>query len=498
MKRIISEVYSGLFLFLVLISIPSNVENSLIDWQSSTNLSNVGFRFRPVNYQALILAEVTSKSLFTCVRTCHSTSGCRILDYDDQSKWCRLFEGNIATMGSIENSSSSQMRVGSRKFSPQQFINRGQSCSFCQGSRYLQCLNNTCQCQQNTYFDGTMCQSQKLLGAPCYNASECRQDLNYTCLARQQCGPASIQTATIVAGYNNGQSGSDSTGLSNPTGISLGIDSALYVSDYSNHRVMRYPEGSLLGSRVAGTGFSGSGTNQLYGPTGVHVDKSSNIYVADSMNYRIMLWKMNASTGVKVAGTGSVGNTLSSFGVIAGIFVDQQGYIYICDSSYHRVMRFSPNITNGIIIGGNGIAGSGNNQLNSPYGIYFDEVQSFVYVADSGNNRVQRFQVGGLMNGTTVAGGHGAGSANDQLNNPYSVCFSTTNNALYIADPGNQRIQFWYLGATNGLTIAGNGAMIGNSSTILTGSLDIRIDVNSTNLFVSEMNYNRVWRFPLL
>lgn len=110
MKIIISQLCCTLFLFLILIS--SDVKSSLIDWQSSTNLSNIGFRFVPVNYQALILTESTSKSLFTCAQTCHSTSRCRIFDYDDQSQWCRLFEGDIATMGSICNSSSSQMRVG--------------------------------------------------------------------------------------------------------------------------------------------------------------------------------------------------------------------------------------------------------------------------------------------------------------------------------------------------------------------------------------------------
>ena len=91
-------------------------------------------------------------------------------------------------MGSIIASSSSQSRVGSIKVRSEQFIYRGQPCSFCQGSRYLTCMNNTCQCPAHTFFDGTLCQSQKLLGADCNNNTECRLDQNYTCLPRQQCG----------------------------------------------------------------------------------------------------------------------------------------------------------------------------------------------------------------------------------------------------------------------------------------------------------------------
>ncbi|UJR34289.1 hypothetical protein I4U23_021693 [Adineta vaga] len=480
------------FLLIPYMLMPTQVKSISFDWQSSTNLSDIGYQFSPVNYQALVLIELTSKSLFSCTRTCHSTSRCRIFDYDGQAQYCRLFEGDIATMGSFINSASPQSRVGSLKIHQQQFINRGQPCSFCQGSRYLRCLNNTCQCQINTYFDGSICQSQKLLGAICYNTTECRQDLNYTCLARQQCGLSSMQTADITAGNANGSPGSTSYMLYSPTGLTLGIDNALYVADYGNHRVIKFPEGSANGSLVAGTGFPGNSFNQLDGPTGIHVDVSSNVYVADSRNYRIMLWKKNSSVGIKVAGTGASGTSLSDFGTVAGIFVDSQGYIYLCDSNHHRVMKFSPNNTIGVILGGTGLIGSGSNQLNTPYGIYYDEVHSYVYVADSGNNRIQRFHVGVSTNGTTIAGGNGAGSGSNQLSNPYSICISEIKNIIYIADPGNQRIQRWYLGATSGVTIAGNGASTSNASTSLLGPMDIRININNTYIFVSELQYNRV------
>ncbi|CAF4218468.1 unnamed protein product, partial [Rotaria sordida] len=84
--------------------------------------------------------------------------------------------------------SSSHSYIGIIELSPEHFANQGRPCLFCENSRYLTCINSTCQCQPNTYFNGLMCQSKKLLGAKCNNGTECRLDRNYTCLPRKQCG----------------------------------------------------------------------------------------------------------------------------------------------------------------------------------------------------------------------------------------------------------------------------------------------------------------------
>ena len=159
-----------------------------IDWQSSMNLSSPGFLFSPVNLSALFLLSNTLPSLISCALLCHSNGQCRIFDYDPQSRQCRLFQGNAATMGSLILSPSLQSRVGSMKIDASQFVSFGQACSSCVGSRYLGCVSNTCQCPMNTYFDGSICRSQKLMDAQCGNNSECRSDLNYTCQLSMKCG----------------------------------------------------------------------------------------------------------------------------------------------------------------------------------------------------------------------------------------------------------------------------------------------------------------------
>ncbi len=280
--------------------------------------------------------------------------------------------------------------------------------------------------------------------------------------------------------------------------MSVGVDNALYVADYLNGRVIKLQEGSLNGSIVAGTGVPGNTASQLNGPTGLYVDTSLNIYVADSLNYRIMLWYKNASVGVKVAGTGSSGNTLNSFGTAAGLFVDSQQNIYLCDPDNYRVMKFLPNVTNALIVAGTGGIGNGSDQLNLPYDLYVDENNSYLYVTDFFNHRIQRYHLGVSTNGSTAAGGNGPGAGSNQLNLPYALSISKITSAIYIADSGNNRIQYWSFGATNAVTIVGNGASSGNFSTSLQGKMGIRQNINESYLFVAEMLYNTVWRFQLI
>ena len=99
----------------------------------------------------------------------------------------------------------------------------------------------------------------------------------------------STTVVNLAAGYANESRGNGSNALARPSGIALDTDDSLYVSDHDNHRVMKFPFGSLTGSIMAGTGVPGNSLNQLNGPTGLYVDTLFNIYVVDSLNYRVML-----------------------------------------------------------------------------------------------------------------------------------------------------------------------------------------------------------------
>ncbi|MBK9500835.1 MAG: hypothetical protein IPO06_15985 [Leptospiraceae bacterium] len=111
-------------------------------------------------------------------------------------------------------------------------------------------------------------------------------------------------TATRVYG----QAGSFSTGTANnpslsanslnqPYGVAVGIG-GIYIADYSNHRVLFYPDISTTPTRVYGQGGSfttntlnngGISVNSLNVPAAVTVDTDGSLYIADRLNNRV-LW----------------------------------------------------------------------------------------------------------------------------------------------------------------------------------------------------------------
>ncbi len=176
------------FVFIGCYSVIIRAQMSSNGWQSLLSLSNLGKIFFSEDEQDLLLSDINVQSLQICIQTCNANILCRIFDFDDQSNRCRLFEGDVDTMGSIITSSSSLSVVGTIQLTPEQFSSIGLSCSFCAYSRYLICINSTCQCPPRTYFDGSICHSQNLIGSQCINDTDCRSNLNLTCLPRKQCG----------------------------------------------------------------------------------------------------------------------------------------------------------------------------------------------------------------------------------------------------------------------------------------------------------------------
>lgn len=77
----------------------------------------------------------------------------------------------------------------------------------------------------------------------------------------------------------------------------------------------------------------------------------------------------------------------------SGIAIDQSGYVYIADTFNHRIQKYN---ANGELITKWGQRGNGIGEFNEPDGIAVDR-QERVYVADSMNLRIQVFNSAGLF-----------------------------------------------------------------------------------------------------
>ncbi|CAF4873908.1 unnamed protein product [Rotaria socialis] len=176
-------------------------------------------------------------------------------------------------------------------------------------------------------------------------------------------------------------------------GLAMDEQRDLYVSDTEKHEVRRYQFGEKNVTLVAGGNGKGDGLNQLNVPTYLFVDRDHSVYVSDYYNHRVMKWVEGAKEGIVVAGGQGKGNAPTKLYYPNGLFVDTLGTLYVADSHNHRVMRWTQEdeIQGAVIVGGNG-EGKGANQFNFPIGLCCDR-QGNLYVADAGNNRVQRFSI---------------------------------------------------------------------------------------------------------
>ena len=230
-----------------------------------------------------------------------------------------------------------------------------------------------------------------------------------------------------------GMFGTAPANFHNPTGIAVDEKGAVYVCDTNNHRIQRFD--AKMGSYLSKWGRQGGGEGQFNAPWGVAVDNTRGyVYVVDSANFRIQ--KFDRS-GEYVMSWGSFGNADGQLYFARGIAVDENdGAVYVVDMGNHRVQKFdtSTNFLPQLLVKW-GTKGQEPGQFWNPWGITVDR-DGFVYVTDTGNHRVQKFDRDG--NFETQWGGFGG--ARGQFNFPYGLAVDRRG-AIFVLDSSNFRVQ---------------------------------------------------------
>jgi hypothetical protein len=131
----------------------------------------------------------------------------------------------------------------------------------------------------------------------------------------------------------------------------------MYVTDFNNHRVMRYSTSSSSGTNgvlaAGATGSAGNSNSTLYYPWGVHMlqSVSSDLFISNYYGHSIIRWSPTASSGHFVAGVpGTSGQTLVLLNYPMGVKIDSYLNLYVVDQGNHRVQLFCANSQTGITI----------------------------------------------------------------------------------------------------------------------------------------------------
>ncbi len=261
--------------------------------------------------------------------------------------------------------------------------------------------------------------------------------------------PASSTSASygVVAAGGNG-SGSGLNQLNQAYGLTLDANGNIYIADSYNHRVIKFPAGSsstTSGTVVAGGNGAGSGATQLNTPTDVAFDASGNMYVADFANHRIQKFpagSTSATSGTTVAGGNGQGSTATQLNDPIGVYIDGSNNLYVADQHNHRIQKFpagSTGATAGTTVAGGNGSGSGATQLYFPNDMILD-ASGAMYVCDYQNSRIQKFPAGSTSasSATTVAGGTGSGATQFQRCSRFHI---DAYGNMYVSDEGNNRVQ---------------------------------------------------------
>ncbi|MEK6252747.1 MAG: hypothetical protein AABM43_12620 [Actinomycetota bacterium] len=242
-------------------------------------------------------------------------------------------------------------------------------------------------------------------------------------------GNTGLEACTTATGCKSGVPGAGNGQLNNPFEVALS-GSSLFVADQFNNRIVQFNTAGP--AFVRNIGSVGSAAGQLSTPIGVAVSGAGQLSVGDDTNNRIDQFDAagtfvrafgydvipGGGTGFEVCTTattckaGVAGGGAGQLYHPAAVALDGIGDLHVAEHTNNRISDFSVASSNfqrafGFdVIPGNastgfevctlassckaGVAGAGTGQLNDAFGVTTD-CRDAVWVADTANNRVQRF-----------------------------------------------------------------------------------------------------------
>ena len=216
-------------------------------------------------------------------------------------------------------------------------------------------------------------------------------------------------TTTLGDGYSGG--------INLPYGLCLDPYGNIFVADHSNNSI-RILVPRYMSHVLAGNGASafadGAGTAARFnGPNSIALDRSGNLIVADTGNNRIR--KVTPAGNVTtIGGTGAATSTgdaglatAATFNAPTSVSIDWSGAMYVTENS-SKIRVLYPNYDVNVLAGQVAATASGVNPdgigaaatFNTPTQVAWDNTNQFLYVGDTGNNRVRRVTSSGSV--TTV------------------------------------------------------------------------------------------------
>ena len=221
-----------------------------------------------------------------------------------------------------------------------------------------------------------------------------------------------------------GGAGREARVLKMPAGIAVDAAGNIYVTDTKACCVAKFDQ---TGRFLKKWGSEGSNPNELSRPAGIAIDAAGDLYVADMNNGRIVKF---SSDGIVKKTWGKQGVRTGEFVYPSAVAVNRKNEVIVVDLSRVQIFTLEGDPT-----GSWGKVGSGEGEFKTPQGVFVDDFDS-IYVADTGNNRVLKFD----PNGRLICQWGGPGAADGQMMAPVGIA-ANAKGSIFVVEKDNSRFQ---------------------------------------------------------
>jgi len=344
------------------------------------------------------------------------------------------------------------------------------------------------------------------------------------------------------------------TGMNGPVGLFCDLNGTLWVTNYSNHRVLRFDQAvakangdsadGVLGQPDFITGSSGLSASKMNNPNSLFMGADGRLWVSEYTNRRVLRFDdaANKANGAEADGVLGQENFTSNVSAVTQdgmsnlryVTGDAFGRIYVVGESNNRVLIFNEaaSKTNGdsadYVLGQADFVSKLNptppteTSLNVPRAAIFDETGRNLWVADWSNNRVLRYsefdfgnpdvsealtwedgQSANIVLGQTDYTTGTSGLSDSKFNTPQAICYHQPSGTLFVSDRLNNRVlRYDSLAAlTSGSpasAVFGQPDFVTNSAAVTAAKMNTPIGLaieDDGTLWVGDYGNKRVLRF---
>ncbi|HSS41384.1 MAG TPA: NHL repeat-containing protein [Solirubrobacterales bacterium] len=316
------------------------------------------------------------------------------------------------------------------------------------------------------------------------------------------------RTGVYLGQFGSGGSGSGQFSLGAWMGLTVDVSGSIWITDPGHNKVQHWmiPGFPVYSSSI---GSFGTGPGKFISLADVATDSQGNLWGLDKENGYVQKFNEKGEWQLTAGSTGSSGGKLNYPSSIA---LDGSNNVWVADTSNNRVVEFNEkgeflktfgtnvNKTKVEAAGteaeknlctaasGNvcqaATAGSLAGQLKAPKGIAVTSGGN-IWVADTGNSRIEKFgPTGNMLNNLS-----GQGSEPGKLKEPTGIAVAP-DGSIWVADTGNNRIEQW----NSSLSLVRVIGKEGTGGGEFKAPASIEAD-SSGNVWVGDQKNNRIEEF---